>query len=32
MPTRIAKLMLYYVLLAFVGVVVYAALSGHAQP
>lgn len=31
MPTRIAKLMLYYVLLAFGCVVVYAALSGHAQ-
>lgn len=31
MPTRIAKLMLYYVLLAFVCVAVYAALSGHAQ-
>lgn len=27
----VAKLMLYYVLLAFVGLSIYAALSGHAQ-
>ena len=31
MPTRIAKHMLYYVLLAFVGLCIYLALSGHAQ-
>lgn len=32
MPLRIAKLILYYVLLAFAGLAIYAALSGHAQP
>lgn len=31
MPTRIAKHMLYYVLLTFVGLAIYLALSGHAQ-
>lgn len=31
MPKRIAKLMLYYVLLACIGAFIYVALSGHAQ-